>query len=176
MEEKEKLIKEKIMEEEHAELMRLREIKMDVWDVLINEKGFNPEDIDIDPKFKFVLSDCEFTASIDFIVNCSSISFMLIKCATSIESWERYAVAFAQVSKDYQIPYAMVTNGYHARIIDVLTGSLVGESIYDILNRQSALNKMKDFKKIPCPLQRLEKGKRIIYAFEGIKCPIIKKP
>jgi hypothetical protein len=30
---------------------------------------------------------------------------------------------------------------------------------------------MKAFTKVPCPPKRREKEKRIIYAFEGIKCP-----
>jgi len=30
---------------------------------------------------------------------------------------------------------------------------------------------MKNFQRIPCPENRIEKEKRIIYAFEGIKCP-----
>ncbi|MBE0426060.1 MAG: hypothetical protein IBX72_05380 [Nitrospirae bacterium] len=55
-------------------------------------------------------------------------------------------------------------HGEQARIIDVLKGSLVSESIGELFNRQEALNIMKDFKKISCPPHRLEKEKRIIYA------------
>jgi len=43
-----------------------------------------------------------------------------------------------------------------------------------LFNKQEAFNKMKGFKKIPCPFYRLEREKRIVYAFEGIKCPTIK--
>jgi hypothetical protein len=44
-----------------------------------------------------------------------------------------------------------------------------------LFNKQEAFNKMKDFKKIPCPFYRLEREKRIVHAFEGIKCPTIKE-
>lgn len=175
MEDREKLIQERIMAEECLEMKQVGGVKQKVWDILTKERKFDPGDIEIDPDFRLLLNDCETTVSIDFIVNLSSASFMVIKCvATAVESWERYAISFARAIKDYQIPYAMVTDGENARIIDVLTGSLVSESMSGLFNRQEALNKMKDFKKIPCPFYRLEREKRIIYAFEGIKCPTTK--
>lgn len=175
MEDREKLIQEKIKAEEQVEIMQLKGVKQKVWEILTKEKNFDPGEIEIDPEVRLRLSDCEATVSIDFIINLPSASFMIIKCSSSaIESWERYVISFARVVKDYQIPYAVVTDGDNARIIDVLAGTLVSESIERILNRQEALDKMKDFKKIPCPVNRLEREKRVIYAFEGIKCPTVK--
>jgi hypothetical protein len=95
--------------------------------------------------------------------------------STAIESWERYIVAFARSVKDYQIPYAVVTDGENFKIYDVLSGSILSESIQGLFNRQEALNLMKDFQKISCPASRQEKEKRIVYAFEGIKCPTVKE-
>jgi hypothetical protein len=174
LEDREKLIQERIREEEHIEMMQLKGVKQTVWEILTKEKKFNPDEIEIDPEFKLTLSDREFTVGVDFIVNCPSASFMVIRCATAIESWERYVISFARVIKDYQIPYAVVTDGDKARIIDVLKGSLVSESMSGLFNRQEALEKMMDFKKTPCPSNRLEREKRIVYAFEGIKCPVQK--
>jgi hypothetical protein len=174
LEDREKLIQERIRKEEHIEMIHLEGVKQTVWEILTKEKKFNPDEIEIDPEFKLTLRDCEFTVSVDFIVNCPSASFMVIRCATAMESWERYVISFAKVIKDYQIPYAVVTDGDKARIIDVLTGSLVSESVKGLFSRQEALEKMKDFKKIPCPANRLEREKRIVYAYEGIKCPIQK--
>ena len=171
MENREKLIREKILEEELIEKILLSDIKIKVLETLTKEKMFNREDIDIDPEFRLKLDNCEFTVSIDFIVNCPSASFMVIRCSTAIESWERYVISFARIIKDYQIPYAAVTDGEKIRITDVLNGSLVSESMSKLFNRQEALERMKDFRKIPCSSNRLEKEKRIAYAFEGIKCP-----
>lgn len=172
MEDRDKLIQEKIKEEEFVEMMQLRGVKEKVWVILTKEKGFDPKEIEIDPEFKLTLSNCEATVSIDFVVNLAQSSFMVIRCIpTAIESWERYVIAFARAVKDYQIPYAVVTDGENARILDVLSGSLVSKSLSGLFNRQEAINFIKDLKKIPCPVNRLEKEKRIIYAFEGIKCP-----
>jgi hypothetical protein len=175
MEEKEKLIREKIEEEDLSEMLQLRGVKQIVWDKLIKEKGFYQEEIAINPHFELVLSDCKSIVSMDFVINLSPATFAIIRCANSgLEFWERYVTAFAMVVKDYQIPFAMVTNGYEAKIINVLSGALEGESMQTFYNRTEALNILKDFKPVPCPEKRLEREKRIIYAFEDIKCPTLK--
>jgi hypothetical protein len=169
---REKLIKERIKQEEQIETAQLGGIKQMVLEFLIREKHFKPEEIETNPEFRLPLGDSEITVHIDFVVNLPTASFMIIQCSSSsLEAWERYVTSFARVIKDYQIPYAVVTDGEDAQIIDVLSGRLIGESLDKLFNRQEALNKMKDFKKIPCPVNRLEKEKRIVYAFEGIKCP-----
>lgn len=176
MEDREKLIQEKIKEEEFIEMMQLKGVKQKVLDILIKEQEFSLDEIEIDPEFRLKLSNCEATVSIDFIINLQSVSFIAIRSVpTAIESWERYVIAFARVIKDYQIPYAVVTDGENARIFDVLSGSLVSDHLKGLFNRQEALNLMDDFKKIPCSANRIEKEKRIIYAFEGIKCPTVKE-
>jgi len=176
MNNRKKLIEELIKQDEQLETMQLGGIKQKVFEFLIKEKQFKPEEIETDPEFRITLSDSEITVHTDFVVNLSSASFILILCrATAIESWERYIISFAKVIKDYQIPYAVVTDGENAQIIDIPAGRLIGKSLSELFNRQEVLNKMKDFKKIPCPANRLEKEKRILYAFEGIKCPTEKK-
>jgi hypothetical protein len=177
MEDREKMIEEKIKEEDFLDMMQLRGVKLIVWEKLTKEKGFNPKEIENDPQIEIALSDCKVTVSIDFIINLSSTSFSVIKCTNSgLESWERYLTAFARAAKDYQIPYAMVTNGDEARIIDIIAGTKIGDSMQEFFTLEEALNVMKKFKKIPCPINRLEKEKRIIYAFEGIKCPTTNPP
>lgn len=172
MEDREKLIKEKIAEKESIEQMQLRGVKQIVYEILTKEKGFYPEDIQIDPQFRLILSTCEATVGIDFLINLDKTSFMVIRCVSSgIESWERYVIAFARAIKDYQIPFAVITDGEKAKVFDILNGSFTQESARELFTRQEADSLMKNFQRIPCPEKRLEKEKRIIYAFEGIKCP-----
>jgi len=175
MDDREKLIEEQIKIEEEIETMQLTGIKQKIWEFLVKEKQFKSEEIETDPKFGLTFGDREMKVSIDFVINLPSASFMVIQCSSSsLEAWERYVTSFARVVKDYQILYAVVTDGEKALIIDVLAGKLIGESLSDLFNREEALNNMKDFKKIPCPANRLEKEKRIVYAFENIKGPTIK--
>ena len=176
MKEREEMIHEKIKEEDFLEMMQLRGVKQIVWNILTKGKGFTPEEIVIEPKFDLTLSDCEATVGIDFVIDLPAATFAVIRCANSgLEFWERYITAFGRAVKDYQIPFAMVTNGDDAKIIDVFSGALVGENMKDFYTRQKAMNFMKDFTKIPCPEKKLEKAKRIIYAFEGVKCPALQE-
>jgi len=174
--EREKIVMEKAKEEEMIAQEQLEGVKDWVWDLLITEKKYRPEEIKIDPQFSLKLSDCEAMVGIDYAINLNSISFMVIKCSSSsIESWERYVKAFARVVQKYQIPYAMVTDGENAKIFDMISGSVIGTSVHELFNRQAALDKIKDFIKIPFPPEKLEREKRIAYAFEGIKCPAVKQ-
>ena len=172
MEDREKLIREKIAEKESIEQMQLLGVKHIVYEILTKEKGFYPEDIQIDPQFVLILSTCEATVGIDFVINFEGTSFMVIRCVSSgIESWERYVIAFARAIKDYQIPYAAITDGEKVKVFDIVNDSLIKESIQEFFTPQEADSLMKNFQRIPCPENRIEKEKRIIYTFEGIKCP-----
>ncbi len=174
MEDREKIIKEKIKSEEE-DILRLQGIKQIVWEILIFDKKFKSSEVLVDPNFIIKLTECETNVSIDFLIKIGSDGFMVIKCSSSaIESWERYIMAFARAVLDYQIPYAVVTDGKDAKIINVLKRTSNYESINNIFSREQAVEIMKTFQKIPCPANRAEKEKRIIYAFEGIKCPTVK--
>jgi hypothetical protein len=173
--EREKIVMEKVREEDMIAQAQLEGVKEWVWDLLISEKKFRPEDIKIDPQYSLKLSDCEAIVSIDYVINLNSVSVMAIKCSSAaIESWERYIKAFARVVQDYQIPYAVITDAENTKIFDIISGSIIGTSVHGIFDRQEALDKIKDFEKIPFPQEKLEKEKRIAYAFEGIKCPPVK--
>jgi len=171
VEDRKKIIQNKIREEEQQEIQQLSGIKQMIYDILIKEKGFQPEDIRVDPIFTVTMSNREVLVTVDFIINLSSVNFMVIRCAAStMESWERYILAFARVADDYQIPYATVTDGETARIFDVGTGSVIGESIESIFTKDEALQRLKNVEKIPYSPQKREREQRILYAFEGIKC------
>lgn len=167
------LIRQKIEEEEQRELLQLSGIRMKTWEFLTKEKGFSRQDILVDPEFELKLSDCQIKVSIDFIVMAGEKEAILIRCTpTSIESWERYVLAFARVIREHQIPIAVVTDGERARIIDVITGKLKGESLKEIPSKEELLKFMKGFSSVPFPEERLEREKRIVYAFEGVKCSV----
>jgi len=176
MEEREELIRKKIEEEESIERTNIEEIRQGVWEFLIRTKQFKKEDIQVTPEFRLVLGDSETTVKMDLIIGFPSAKFMVIKCAyAAIESWERYVIAFARAIGEYQIPYAMVTDGVKIKIIDVIKRSIQGESFADLFTRQNALKIMEDFQRIPYPADKIEREQRIILAFEGIKCPVFNK-
>jgi hypothetical protein len=171
MDEREELIQEKIRNEDFIEMTQLKGIREEMREILIKEKGFDPEEIEINPVFRINLANSYADVSIDLAINLFATYIMIIKCAiAAMESWERYIVSFARAAKEYQIPYAAVTAGKSIRIFDAISGSLLSESIDQLPNRKESIEMIKDFKKIVRPGKNLEKEKRIIYAFENIKC------
>ncbi len=171
MEDREKIVREKLAEREKIEGMQYRGVKHYVYELLMGEKGFQKDEILINPLFSLSLSTCEATAGADFIIALDGIYFMIIHCVSSgIEPWERYAVACARAITDYQIPYAAVTDGDQVKLFDIANNSSRIVPIDGIFDREEALHLLKNWEKVPCPEKNREKERRIIYAFEGIKC------
>jgi hypothetical protein len=171
MDDREKLIREKIRIEDLVEMAQLKGISEEIREILIREKGFAPEEIEINPAFRIKLANCSADITIDLAINLSATYFMVIKCVTTaVESWERYVISFARAAKDYQIPYAAITDGKNIRIFDAISGSLVCESFDRLFHHTESMSIISNFKKIDHPEKNLEREKRIIYAFENIKC------
>jgi hypothetical protein len=171
MNDRDKLIKEKIEEKEKITSMQYRGVKHFVYETLIHEKGYHPDEIQADPQFRIALSDCESVVTADFLITIKACGFMIIHCVSSgIESWERYVIACARAITDYQIPFAVATDGEMAKLFDIFNNSSRQLAIDDLPNRREAADLMKNFTKKPYSQESLERERRIIYAFEGIKC------
>jgi len=171
MDDRDKLIREKIEEKEKIIGMQYRGVKHFVYEILTREKGYHPDEILVDPQFRIALSDCEAVVTADFLITIEGSGFMIIHCVSSgIEPWERYVIACARAITDYQIPFAVTTDGEIAKLFDIYSNSDRQLAIDDLPNRKEAVDVMKNFCKKPYPQKSLERERRIIYAFEGIKC------
>jgi len=79
-------------------------------------------------------------------------------------------VALGRVADVYQVPYAVITDGEDARMIAVTDGRLVAQGLDAIPSRHEAERMLGETTFNACPSERVEKEKRILYAFEAIKC------
>ena len=166
-----KLVEEKIRKAEAEALTSLASIRRAVKDLLIHEKGYGDEDIEVDAEFRVIVDNRETPVSVDYILNVRGRRFMIIKCSPgAVESRERHLVSFARVVDAYQIPFAVVTDGVHARILDALKGKVIAEGLDSLPDRRQAVEMMKTVELRPYPAERMEKEKRILVAFESIKC------
>ena len=78
----------------------------------------------------------------------------------------------ARVLEPYQIPFAVVTDAVDAIALDTLTGKVISEGMDSIPSRNELCELLQkiEFKKL-AP-DRAEKEKRILLAFDAIKCTI----
>jgi hypothetical protein len=94
---------------------------------------------------------------------------MAIKCAAaSLGSREREILATARLLNEYQIPFAVVSDGKTATVLDTVTGKKVGAGLDGIPSKDEVL-KMKDsLKYIPLPKKRLEREKLIFRTYDSM--------
>lgn len=150
-------------------------IRQTIERFLIEEKGYSKKDIEVDREFDIALGDELNKSKVDLIVSIVSVEknfFMIIKCARgSLVSREREVLSCARIFDTYQIPFAVITNGEDAEVLDTISGEVIGCGLEAVPSKSQALEALKrvEFKKLP--EKRIEKEKRIFLAFDAFKCP-----
>jgi hypothetical protein len=110
---------------------------------LVNEKGYEKQDIQVDNELIVQFQGQDYISSIDLIVSCNKKAFMAITCvAGSIGSYEREILAGARLVYDYQIPFAVTTDARDAIIMDTLSGKTIGQGLDAIPSKQQALKQI----------------------------------
>lgn len=139
--------------------------------LLRDRKGYGPEDVRKALAFEVTLGHEAFWSSADFIVSVNGRMGMIIKCAAgSLDSRERQAVAAARVIASPPLPVAVVADPVTAEVLDVSSGKVIGEGFGAIPTREQLEVILKENVTQPLDAKRLEKEKRILLAFDAIKC------
>jgi len=167
-EERQKLIGEIIKEQEKIFAQSIGYIQEQMIQYIL-ERGYIPQDIFINRRYEVIVSDKEkFTTFVDILICIEGKIIYAIKCTpASIESWERFMLAFCRVVEPYQIPFAMVTDGQEGRVIDVLTGEV--KDSCEIPSREEVIKMLTSLNFVPYDEKKLSREKRILYAFDAIK-------
>lgn len=164
------MIEEKILKKEEAAERTLDTIREILREMLVL-KGYSKEDIEEDKVFDIELNEEKTPVSVDFIIKIKGIRLMVIKCSPgALDSRQRHIVSFARVVDSYQIPFAVATDGLKALIFDTVTGRLIREGLDSIPTKIEAEKMITSIGLVPFPLERLEREKRVLLAFEAIRC------
>lgn len=168
--ERQKMIEEKIQKKEREAEITLDTIR-DIIREFLFQKGYSEEEIETDRVFDIELNGEKTPVSLDFIIKINGKRLMVIKCSPgALDSRQRHIVSFARVVDFYQIPIAVATDGLKALIFDTITGELIREGFDSIPSKIEAEEMMSVLKFIPFPSEKLEREKRVLLAFEAIKC------
>lgn len=139
--------------------------------LLLEKKGYLPEDIQKRVSFEVKLGQETTSSSVDFLVSVEGKNAMVIKCsAGSLSSRERQAVAAARLVGSTTVPVAVVADPLNAEVLDVATGNVVGEGFGAIPVREQLVRIISDYIASPLTPERLEREKRILLAFDAIRC------
>jgi hypothetical protein len=141
--------------------------------LLLEKKGYSEEEVERNVIFTLTLGAESAHSSIDFLVTLNGKKAMVIKCsAGSLDSRERQAIAAARLLAAPPVPFAVVADPEHAEFLDTATGKVVGEGFGAVPVRQELLKLLADIEQKPLTLERVEKEKRILLAFDAIRCSV----
>jgi len=147
-------------------------IRQTIERLLTEENGYSKKDIEVDREFEIVIGEEINRSKVDLIVSVEEKIFMIIKCARgSLVSREREVLSCARIFDTYQIPFAVVTNGEDAEILETSSGEVIGLGLEAIPSRYQAIEAIRSIEFKGLPKERIEKEKRIFLAFDAFKCP-----
>lgn len=137
---------------------------------LVEQKGYFKEDIAIDVDIAMTVAGEVYQSQIDLVVSLDkgSVRFMALKCAAaSLGSREREIVAAARLLEpNYQIPYAVVSDGKTAIVLDTISGKKIGEGMAAIPSKAQAIESLKTIELISFPKERLERERLIFRTYD----------
>ncbi len=143
--------------------------------ILLDEKGYAPEDIRKNVSFDVILGSETAQSCVDFVVSMGQRHGMIIKCAAgSIASRERQVVAAARVFGELPIPVAVVMDPVSAVVLDGVRGTVLGEGFEAIPTKEQLSKMVSGMDLTPVPAEKREREKRILLAFDALRCSIPK--
>ncbi len=134
---------------------------------LVEEKGYSRDDIEVRREIPLNVDGNRATARVDFVICVDGKAFAIIIFGPgSLVSRERSALAAARLVERYAVPFAVVTNGENAEVLETKSGQVIAEGLEAIPSKGEALEKMGALTFEKVPEKRLEKEKRILYVFD----------
>jgi hypothetical protein len=128
---------------------------------LVENKGYRKQEIQIDEPLTVQFRKEEYHSSIDLLVCLEDRAVMAITCvAGSIGSYEREILAGARLVRDYQIPFAVSTDGRHAVIMDTLSGRIIGKDMDAVFSRKKMEEMLPNL--VFTPLDKTKKEREMI--------------
>jgi hypothetical protein len=139
--------------------------------LLLEKKGYAPGDIRKSVSFEVRLGQETAHSCVDFLVSLDKRNAIIIKCAAgSLTSRERQVVAAARVLDSPPVPFAVVADPVNAEVLEVATGKVIGEGFGAIPLRDQLVTLLANAESKVLSPERIEKEKRILLAFDVIKC------
>lgn len=139
---------------------------------LVEEKGYPKSDIVVRQEITLSIDGNTGTSNVDFVIKPAGKAFMIIIFGPgSLASRERSTVAAARLVEGYEVPFAVVTNGQAAEVLETRSGKVIAEGLDNIPSKAEALRKLEIITFEKLSEERLEKERRILYTFDVLaKC------
>jgi len=147
----------------------LSEIRDMVKRLLLTDKGYSPDEIETACEFDVTTGGKGARSFVDFVVSVNGKRLVSIKCAPdSLVSRERHALGCARLLDSYQVPFAVITDGLDAIVLDTVSGNVIGESMDAIPAKKQLTPAIAQIKFVRLDPKKIEKEKRVVCAYDAI--------
>ncbi len=140
---------------------------------MVTEKGYNKNELIPRLKIETLFNRNFVISTIDLVIVLSAQRIIVLRYGPgSLVTRERPAIAAARVLiQEYQIPYAVVTNGEDAEFLETGRGKVLAHGLQGIPTREEALSLLADCIFAPPLLEeKRERELRILNAFDQEVC------
>ena len=141
--------------------------------LLVEEKGYAKSDLEPRLSIETLYVGQYVVSTIDITISLEGKRFMILRYAPgSITTRERSAIAAARVlDPDHQIPFAVVTNGRDAVLLDTYSGKIIKQGLDAIPDKEEAVQMFEALKFEPfTDEERIDKERRILNAYDIEVC------
>lgn len=148
-------------------------IRQDIFRFMMKDKGYRKHQLMPRATIETTFVNKTVVSTIDLVVSCLGKEFMIVRYAAgSLVSRERAAIAAARlVSEAHQIPFAVVTNGREAAVLDTITGKVIVNGVNSIPSAFWVQEHLEEFSFLAPPVgKRREYESRILNAFDLERC------
>jgi len=135
---------------------------------LVEQKGYSRDDIETRRHLSLDLDGQHGVVKVDFVIWVDHRAFAIVMFGPgSVVTRERSTLAAARMAeKAYAVPFAVATNGQEAAVLETKSGTVVARGLGGIPSKREATNMIGALAFETMAKERLEKEKRILFAFE----------
>jgi hypothetical protein len=135
---------------------------------LVEQKGYSKDHIETRRRLALHLDGQDGAVTVDFVITVDEKVFAIVMFGPgSVVTRERSTLAAARLlEKQYAVPVAVVTNGQDAAVLETTTGIVMARGLDGIPSQVEATEMIETVGFEMMPEERLEKEKRILFAFE----------
>jgi len=134
---------------------------------LVEIKGYNRRDIEVDAEIILDMADEGYQSSVDLVVRMKGFSYMVIKCAAgSLSSREREVIAAARLLTAYQVPLAIASDGRTALVWDTVSGNRLGQSLDAVPSKTKAAESFNPATLVPLAAKRRSRQQLIFKSYD----------
>jgi hypothetical protein len=134
---------------------------------LVEAKGYAREDIEIDVDLELNIGGERWQSQVDLVLSVDGTRAIAFKCvAASIGSREREIVSAARLLDENQIPFAVVSDGENAVVLDTISGKKIGQGLEAIPMQAVLQSQLRSMELQPFPEEKRDREKLIFRTYD----------